>query len=145
MALLPRFKARLVKLLLPIFGILLLLYISDQLLRGERGVVTWRLMQEQVDDLRQVNARMKADMALLNDHVNRLKPNAYGRLDEDYVDELIRRNLPMTKTGEQVILLGAPSPTTVSATEDEMPDPVMDVPGTVSDTSGATGPASPTL
>ncbi len=100
-----KWRPRLVKLALPFAVILLLGYTADQLLTGERGIVTWRLMQKQVQELREKNAGMQADVTRLENRVDRLKPNEDGRLDEDYVEELIRSNLPMVKNGEDIVFV----------------------------------------
>lgn len=100
-----RWRPRLIKLALPLAVVLLLGYTADQLLTGERGIVTWRLMQTQVQALRDKNAAMQADVVRLENQVDRLKPNEEGRLDEDYVEELIRKDLPMVKDGEEVVFV----------------------------------------
>ena len=100
-----KWRPRLVKLALPAAVLLLLGYTADQLLTGERGIVTWRLMQEQVQSLRDKNSAMQADVVRLENRVDRLKPNEDGRLDEDYVDELIRSDLPVIKNGEEVVFV----------------------------------------
>ena len=100
-----RWRGRIMRLLPPVAVVLLLAYTADQLLTGERGIVTWRLLDEQVEGIRQKNEAVKADLIRLEDRVNRLKPDTNGRLDEDYVDEQIRTTLPMGKEGEDIIML----------------------------------------
>ena len=100
-----RWRARIVRFALPMAVLVLLIYTADQLLTGERGIVTWRLMHQQVDILQAENARLRQDIQMVSTQVARLKPDTGNRLDEDYVDESIRRNLPMGKVGEEVIYL----------------------------------------
>lgn len=111
-----RWRGRLVKLLLPLAVALLLAYTADQLLTGERGIVTWRLMHAQIRQLQEDKARLADDVNRLEREVARLKyykrsPNdKVGKLDEDYVDERIRRNLPLIKVGERVIFVSEGMP-----------------------------------
>lgn len=115
----PR-RLRLQKWLLPTAVALLLLYTGDQLLTGERGIVTWRVMKGQVEALRQENDNLRAENAALERRIKLLKPKPgdgskrgnllTGRIDADYVDELVRRDLGYIKPGEQVILISGSSP-----------------------------------
>jgi cell division protein FtsB len=92
--------------LLPALSALLLLYTIEQLLNGERGVVTWKHLTQQVQQLTLENNQLHADVAELESNTARLRPDAHKHLDEDYVDELIRRHLPLVKPGERVMLEG---------------------------------------
>lgn len=98
-----RFTPRMYRLLLPISAGLLLLYTVVQLINGERGVVTWKHLTLQVQQLRAENDQLHAQISQLEGDVVRLRPDARKRLDEDYVDEEIRRHLPLVRVGEQVM------------------------------------------
>lgn len=113
-----RLRLRLQKWLLPLAVALLLLYTGDQLLTGERGIVTWRVMKTQVEKLRAENAGLQNDILMLEKRIAHLKPqlkpgeervkgqiDSAGKLDMDFVDELLRRDLGYIRPGEQVILL----------------------------------------
>lgn len=114
-----RWKVKLQKWILPLAVALLLLYTGDQLLTGERGIVTWRVMKTQVERLRAENAALKADISALEKRIALLKPQRKpgeprpkgelaansGKMDMDFVDELVRRDLGYIKPGEQVILV----------------------------------------
>lgn len=104
-----RWRTRLMKALLPVAVALLLLYVSDQLLTGDRGLVTWRLLHQQVDALADENAELQGQVAKLTADVARLKPQGKTPPDPDYVDELIRRSLPLVRKGETVIFLPSES------------------------------------
>ena len=97
------------RLLLPVSAGLLLLYTSVQLINGERGVVTWKHLNIQVQQLQAENAQLHAYISQLENNVVRLRPDAKQRVDEDYVDEAIRRHLPLVKNGERVMLTSASS------------------------------------
>ncbi len=92
-----------IRLALPAFVVCVVAYAANQLFTGDRGLVTWRVMRAQVAQLRSANAQLAADVATLQSTIARLKPNAQGRLDEDYLDELIRRTLPLTKPAELIV------------------------------------------
>lgn len=98
------------KWILPSLVALLLAYTADQLLTGERGIVTWRVMKTQVEGLRSENEKLKRDISTLEKNVARLKPsqeqpkNSMLGIDFDYVDELLRRDLGYMKPGEQIII-----------------------------------------
>lgn len=97
--------------ILPALVALLLAYTADQLLTGERGIVTWRVMKTQVENLRAEDERLKGDIATLERNVARLKPEegqprtSTKGVDMDYVDELLRRDLGYMKPGEWMILV----------------------------------------
>lgn len=101
---------------LPALAGLLLIYTADQLFTGERGIVTWRVMHNQIDDLHQNVTELDADIARLESHINRLKGAPFengkrGAPDKDFIDELLRRDLGVLKAGEAVILVSGTTPT----------------------------------
>jgi cell division protein FtsB len=107
-----RVQIRYQRWLLPLAVALLLAYTADQLLTGERGIVTWRVMKTQVEALRRENAGMEADIARLERETTQLKAirtadGTAGKLNADFVDELVRRDLGYIKPGEVVILVSA--------------------------------------
>lgn len=103
-----RWQQRVKPLILPVLVALLLLYTADQLLTGERGIVTWRVMKGQIADLEAENAKLNSDIDHLNSEVTRLKGimkgGKRGKADGDFIDELARRELGLVKPGDQVIL-----------------------------------------
>lgn len=103
-----RWQQRVKPFILPGLVALLLLYTADQLLTGERGIVTWRVMKGQIANLQDENARLKAAIAHLDAEVTRLKGimkgGHRGKADGDFIDELARRELGLVKPGDKVIL-----------------------------------------
>lgn len=105
-----KWSQRLKPLILPGLVALLLLYTGDQLLTGERGIVTWRVMKSQLGDLQDEVHEIQSDIARLERHIARLKGvnlsagKATGKADADFLDELVRSELGYVKPGEQVIL-----------------------------------------
>jgi cell division protein FtsB len=103
------------ELVLPSLAALLLLYTADQLFTGERGIVTWRVMHSQITGLNDDVTRLNAEIERLNGNIDRLKglPQANGSRgapDKDFIDELLRRDLGVLKTGEAVILVTPTTP-----------------------------------
>lgn len=98
-----KWKQRLKPLVLPGLMGLLLFYTSDQLLTGERGIVTWRVMKGQLVDLNEDVQGIKDDIERLEHHITRLK-GIKGRPDPDFLDELVRRELGYLTVGDKVIL-----------------------------------------
>ena len=104
----PKLQQRIKPLIIPSLLALLLLYTADQLLTGERGIVTWRIMQNQIAQLHADNTALQNDINRLEHDIARLKPtpDAKGRLhvDDDFLDELARRDLSLVQPGEAVIV-----------------------------------------
>ena len=98
-----KWKQRLKPLLLPGLVGLLLLYTGDQLLTGERGIVTWRVMKSQLVALNGEVQGIKDDITRLESHIARLK-GLKGKPDKDFLDELVRRELGFLTPGDVVIL-----------------------------------------
>ncbi|MFZ2587809.1 MAG: septum formation initiator family protein [Alphaproteobacteria bacterium] len=96
-------RRRLLQLVIPTLAVLVLIYTAFQLLNGEKGIYTWKMLNQQVAGLKVENAGLEADVARLKTQVYRLKPP----VDKDYMDELVRRNLPVGGAGEVVILVSA--------------------------------------
>lgn len=105
-----KWSQRLKPLILPGLVALLLLYTGDQLLTGERGIVTWRVMKGQLADLHGNVDDLNADIARLERHIARLKGMGLtdgrptGKPDKDFLDELVRSELGYVKPGDKVIL-----------------------------------------
>ncbi len=97
-----KWKQRLKPLFLPGLVSLLLLYTGDQLLTGERGIVTWRVMKSQIVVLNGEVQAIKDDIARLERHIVRLK-GVKARPDPDFLDELVRRELGYLTRGDEVI------------------------------------------
>ena len=105
-----KWKQRLKPLVLPGLVGLLLLYTADQLLTGERGIVTWRVMKAQLTDLETQVYDLKYDIHRLEKHISRLRgiknpDGTIARPDKDFIDELVRRELGYLQPGDRVILV----------------------------------------
>jgi|GEM_PF-6730971 len=118
-----RLRSRMQPLWLPIAMGLLLLYTANQLLNGERGIVTWRVMKTQIANLEQENADLKQDVDGLTRRIGLLKGKTgdgkAGKANADFMDELVRGELGLVKPGDQVIMLDS-SDTSPSAMRGNM-------------------------
>lgn len=93
-------RRRLIQLIIPMLAMLLLVYTAYQLLNGEKGIYTWKLVSQQVASLKSDIVGLQAEVGLLQHQVARLKPP----MDNDFMDETVRRSLPVGAVGEIVIL-----------------------------------------
>ncbi len=84
---------------LPVFFMFLLGYIFYHTVSGERGISVWYTLSDQVRELKKENKALAAQIAILQRDVDRLSGN---NPDIDYIDELVRRNLPVLQKNEQV-------------------------------------------
>lgn len=79
-----------------------LVYTYYQMLTGDRGLMTWYELNQQVGELSQENAALTQQRGLMETKVARLRDDT---LDVDFVDELSRRMLPVTRSNEKVYYL----------------------------------------
>jgi cell division protein FtsB len=103
-----KLKQRIKPTIVPAVLGLVLVYTADQLFTGERGIVTWRVMQTQLAQLHGDIDELNADINSLNTRIARLKPTQDGKgrlhVDDDYLDQLAREDLSLIKPGEAVII-----------------------------------------
>lgn len=90
------------QLLWPTLAILLLGYSLMHLFSGERGLLTWNRLKQQVNELEAENEVLKREIHRLERQAQRLNPD---NPDLDYVDETLRRQGPWVKKKEEVFLL----------------------------------------
>lgn len=88
--------------LLPAIILLVLFYIFYQMLTGGRGLVVWFSLNEQVTKMTQENNALKENIMRLEKKTSKLDEKTP---DLDYLDEVIRRNLPVSGANEQIILV----------------------------------------
>ena len=95
-------KKRLQKLIIPVIGVFLMLYFVLELFTGQRSMMVWNHLKEQVQGLQSENLSLSQQAETLERNVMRLKAES---LDADYMDEQIRKNLPMSQPNEKIIIL----------------------------------------
>lgn len=91
---------------IPALVLFVLVYTYYQLLTGDRGLLVWYELSQQVNLTKQQNAALAQQKEMLGTKVARLRPET---LDLDFVDELIRRTLPMMRKDEIVLYLPQPT------------------------------------
>ncbi len=80
----------------------LFVYTFNQFFSGNRNIFKWNSLSNSTHELTRENAQLQKELELMQAKVNRLQP---ASLDKDYVEELIRRNLPILKANEKIIYL----------------------------------------
>ena len=97
-----RAKVRISQLWVPILMLLIMLYSYHQMFSDENGVIAWYALKAQVSDLQRENAAMRLQAEQTEQKLFRLQE---GNLDVDFLDELIRRNLPYMHPNETVMFM----------------------------------------
>ncbi len=92
-----RMRARLI--IGPIFGISLVLYFAYHLVQGDRGLIAWLRLTQQIDEARATLAQVEAERAPLAHRVSLMRT----RLDPDLLDETARADLNLVGADEVVI------------------------------------------
>ena len=101
MSLMSELRIRARHVLLPAFGVAAVFYFAYHGVNGDRGLLAWRAMQQQVADARADLAGVRSEREILERRVKLLYPES---LDPDMLDESSRRLLNYGLPQEQVIL-----------------------------------------
>jgi len=72
---------------IPLLGLSALAYIAIHAVQGDRGLLAWWHLSEQIDRTRAELTRTSTDVTLLRRRVNLLRPE---NLDRDMLDERVR-------------------------------------------------------
>jgi cell division protein FtsB len=91
----------------PILGISLVGYFSYHLVQGDRGLVAWARLNQEVQAARTELAGVEAERQALDRRVNLLRSN---HLDRDMLDERARATLNLVGPNEVVIFTAPPHP-----------------------------------
>lgn len=91
----------------PILGISLVGYFSYHLVQGDRGLVAWARLNQEIQDARTELAGVEAERQALDRRVNLLRSN---HLDRDMLDERARATLNLVGPNEVVIFNKASHP-----------------------------------
>lgn len=84
-----------------VISALLLVYFAFYALYGDRGLLAQRRLERDVAITADKLEKMKAERLLLEKKTSGLRPES---LDADLIDEQARKQLGITKEGEQVIV-----------------------------------------
>ena len=72
----------------PVFGACLVVYFAFQVMQGDRGIIAWRQLEQEIGQVRAVQAETAAVRARLEARVALLRPD---NLDPDMLEERARR------------------------------------------------------
>ena len=92
-----RLRARLI--IGPILGISLVVYFAYRLVQGDRGLIAWLRLTQQIDEARVTLAQVDAERDPLAHRVSLMR----DRLDPDLLDETARGTLNLVGSDEVVI------------------------------------------
>lgn len=98
--------------LLPAFGLVLLGYFVFHAIQGERGLVAWLVLKQEIRIAQAQDAVLAAEQQTLERRVAALSP---ASLDPDMIEERARIMLNYAHSDELVILLAQPEAGSVSA------------------------------
>ncbi len=84
----------------PVLGISLVAYFAYHLVQGDRGLMAWVRLEQQVAEANMALAAVEAQRATLEHRVDLLRPQ---HLDPDLLDERARRELDLIGPHETVI------------------------------------------
>jgi cell division protein FtsB len=107
MSLLNELRIRARHVLLPAFGVSTVLYFAYHGVNGERGLLAWRALEQQVASARAQLDRTRGEREALERRVKLLYAE---NLDPDMLDESARRLLNYGRPGEIVILYKEAAP-----------------------------------
>jgi cell division protein FtsB len=83
----------------PILGISLVVYFAYHLVQGDRGLIAWLRLTQQIDEAHMTLAQVQAERDPLAHRVSLMR----DRLDPDLLDETARSSLNLVGSDEIVI------------------------------------------
>ena len=91
----------------PVAGISLFAYFAYHLVEGDRGLIAWRGLADQIAVAQAEHDQVHAERVALEARVSLLRP---GHLDRDMLDEQARAVLNRVGPDERVIFYGQQNP-----------------------------------
>ena len=91
---------------MPSLLMFMLCYTCYNAATGDRGLLVWFSLEKEVEAIKQENAELALIKQNLEKKVSKLQTKS---LDADYVDELVRRNLPVLHKNERMYFLDSNS------------------------------------
>jgi len=85
----------------PVFGLALIGYFAYHLVEGDRGLLAWRRITQQLSLAQQNLATVDAQRAALDRRVSHMRSN---HVDPDLLDTQVRRTLDVVRPDEIVIM-----------------------------------------
>jgi cell division protein FtsB len=92
-----RLRARLI--VGPIFGISLVVYFAYHLVQGDRGLIAWLRLTQQINEAHATLATLEAERQPLENRVSLMR----GKIDPDLLDQTARGELNLAGPNEVVI------------------------------------------
>lgn len=89
--------------LLPIAGLCLIVYFGYHAINGERGLLTYRQLQKDIQIAKMQREKTAKEKAVIENRVKLLRPES---IDPDMLEESARRILNMGHEGDLVIIDG---------------------------------------
>src|SRR3954447_4145987 len=90
----------------PILGISLAAYFAYHLVEGERGLIAWHRLSQQLKEARATQGAVRAERDALDRRVGLLRPE---HLDRDMIDEKARETLNLAAPNDIVIIRPHPA------------------------------------
>jgi cell division protein FtsB len=85
----------------PVLGISLAVYFAYHLVEGERGLIAWHRLTQQLKEAKATQGELRGQREALDRRVGLLRPE---HLDRDMIDEKARETLNLAAPGDIVIL-----------------------------------------
>ena len=85
---------------LPVIGICVAGYFAYHAVQGDRGIIAWLVLNQQIRDAREIEGELAAERATLEQRVELLQPST---LDPDLLEERARVMLNVAHADEVVI------------------------------------------
>jgi len=85
----------------PLLGFALIVYFAYHLVQGDRGLVAWKRLTQQLEEAKAYSEQVAVEKQELERRVALLRPD---RLDPDMLDEQARGLLNLSRPDEVVIL-----------------------------------------
>lgn len=83
-------------------GAILLVYFAFHLMQGDKGILTYLSLQSQMHTLEAQEADQKAELAVMENKVSRLRPDTF---DRDYAEEQARLTAGLMRSDETMVAL----------------------------------------
>ncbi|MDJ0948412.1 MAG: septum formation initiator family protein [Alphaproteobacteria bacterium] len=100
MYLIRRLRSRARDLAIPVLGLGVLVYIAYHAVNGDRGLLAWWQLSDQMDRTRAQLARTSAEVMRMEHRVGLMRPE---KLDRDMLDERIRSILLLAHPRDLII------------------------------------------
>jgi cell division protein FtsB len=86
--------------ILPFF--LILAYFIFHIITGERGLLSNQDLNQEIFEKKLILLQLIKERKVLEERINKI---SLGNLDQDLLDEIVRRDLGFSEQGEKVLLL----------------------------------------